>query len=67
MGGSKINKSKNNIKEKAFTEFSKGKLTQREVALKYDICETELSRFFTKKYRSAGYPQITSYEVINKT
>lgn len=45
----KINKVKNEIKEKAFAEFKNGKFTQRDIALKYGICETELSRFFSNK------------------
>lgn len=53
-------KTKNSMKEKAFREFGKGKLTQRDIARKYKICETELSRYFSKKYKASGYPQTTS-------
>lgn len=52
MPKSRINKAKRNLKEKAFTEFNKGKYTQRELANKYRICETELSRYFSKKMSS---------------
>ena len=49
MRKNRINKAKINLKEKAFTEFNKGKYTQRELANKYKICETELSRYFSIK------------------
>lgn len=58
----KINKERNEIKEKAFSELNKGKFTQRELAIKYDIHESELSRFFSQKYKSSGYPQLTYQE-----
>lgn len=55
-------KAKNSLKEKAFAQFSKGKFTQRELANKYHICETELSRYFSKKYKASGYPKTTPKE-----
>lgn len=60
MRKTKINQEKNEIREKAFNEFRMGKLTQREAANKYDICETELSRFFTKKLNNLVFS--TSYQ-----
>lgn len=58
MERSKNKLAKLDLKEKAFYEFNEGKHTQRELADKYDICETELSRFFTLKYKLSGYPQL---------
>lgn len=62
MRKTKINKEKNEIKERAYAEFSRGGSTQRDLAVKYDICETELSRFFSSKYKSSGYPKMSSYQ-----
>lgn len=39
------------VKEMAYAEFRKGQSTQRDIAGKYGICETELSRFFSEKLR----------------
>lgn len=55
MNKTKVNYKKRRMKEKAYQEFSLGKYTQRELADKYDICETELSRFFSKKYSLIEY------------
>lgn len=55
-------KAKNSLKEKAFALFSRGKFTPRELANKYHICETELSRYFSKRYKSVGYPKATIKE-----
>lgn len=60
MRKTKVNQEKNDIKEKAFDEFRKGKLTQRDIANKYGICETELSRFFSGKLNSLVFS--TSYQ-----
>lgn len=55
-------KAKNSLKEKAFTLFSRGKFTPRELANKYHICETELSRYFTKRFKIEGYPKTSTKE-----
>lgn len=55
MRKTKVNQEKNDIKEKAFTEFRKGELTQRDIAKKYGICETELSRFFSGKLNTLAF------------
>lgn len=59
MRKTKVNKEKNDIKEMAYAEFSKGQSTQRDIADKYGICETELSRFFSIKLNSLAFS--TSY------
>lgn len=53
-------KAKNSLKEKAFTQFSQGKFTPRELSNKYHICETELSRYFTKRFKIEGYPKTST-------
>lgn len=45
-------------KEKAYTEFVSGKLTQREAANKYRLPEWELSKYFTKRLSLNGYPNL---------
>lgn len=53
-------KNKEKLKEKAFKELNEGKYTQRELSKKYKIDETDLSRYFSRKYKQAGYPQLTN-------
>ena len=55
-------KAKNSLKEKAFVKFIKGKYTTRELANKYKICETEMSRYFSKRYKESGYQKTASKE-----
>lgn len=60
-------KAKNSLKEKAFAQFCKGKFTPRELANKYHICETELSRYLTKRFKIEGYPKTSTKEKQTQT
>lgn len=67
MANTKTITRKSKLKEKAFVEFDKGKFTPRELAVKYGICETELSRFFSAKMKASGYPQLHSYQTTKQS